>query len=131
MRTSGRAASAPNRSMSLAPPARPASPAWAASGADYGKACVKEQNRVDEDRLIAALASLYHEREIAEDEIERRTKQSGLVCGVWPDSTKPHRFDEVLKGGKLLQQSKPRQITITVVPCKSRDEAIRIRNMFL
>jgi hypothetical protein len=86
---------------------------------------------VDEDRLIAALASLYHEREIAEDEIERRTKQSGLVCGVWPDSTKRDSIDyEVLKGGKLLRQSKPGRITITVVPCKSRDEAIRIRNMY-
>jgi hypothetical protein len=85
---------------------------------------------VDEDTLIATLARLYHEREIAWDEIERRTEQSGLVCGLWPDSTKPHSFDyEVLKGGELLQQSDPGQIRITVVPCKSRDEAIRIRNM--
>jgi hypothetical protein len=86
---------------------------------------------VNEDTLIATLARLYHEREIADDEIERRTKQSGLVCGVWPDSTKPHSIDyEVLKGGELLQQSEPGLISITAVPCKSRDEAIRIRNMF-
>lgn len=86
---------------------------------------------MDENTLIAALARLSPEDEIADDEIERRLMQNAVVCAKWPDSTKPHGFDyEVLKGDELLQQRGPGQVTISQVPCKSRDEAIRTRNMF-
>jgi hypothetical protein len=63
---------------------------------------------VDEDELIARLASLP-EREVPEDELESLATQSGVaVCGTWPDSTKPHRFDyEALKGDELIQKSEP------------------------
>jgi hypothetical protein len=57
---------------------------------------------MDEDTLIATLANHYVESEITEDEIKRRTEQSGVVCGVWSDRTKPYNIDyEVLKGGEL------------------------------
>ena len=86
---------------------------------------------MDEETLIAALASLSPEGEIADDEIERRLMQNAVVCAKWPDSTKLHGFDhEVLKGDELRQQSGPVQIKVLQVPCKSRDEAIIIRNMF-
>jgi hypothetical protein len=86
---------------------------------------------VDEDELIARLASLP-EREVPEDELERLAMQSGVaVCGTWRDSTKPHSFDyEVLKGYELLQKSEPGGFTIAKVPCKSRDDAIMTKNMF-
>jgi hypothetical protein len=48
---------------------------------------------MDEEVLIATLANHYHESEISEVEIKRRTEQSGLVCGVWPDKAKPHNID--------------------------------------
>jgi hypothetical protein len=87
---------------------------------------------VDEDELIARLASLP-EREVPEDELESLATQSGVaVCGTWPDSTKPHRFDyEVLKGDELIQKSEPvGGFRIFKVPCKSHDDAIMTKNMF-
>jgi hypothetical protein len=64
--------------------------------------------------------------------LERLAVQSGVVCGTWPDSTKPHCFDyEVLKGYELLQKSEPvGGFRIAKVPCKSRDDAIRTKTMF-
>jgi hypothetical protein len=86
---------------------------------------------VSEDELIRILAGLYTEREISEDEIERRAKQGDLVYAVWPDSTKPHRFDYgVLKGDELHRRGPVHYAEIMVVPCKSRDDAIMTKNMF-
>jgi hypothetical protein len=86
---------------------------------------------VNEETLVAALASLS-EREVPEDELELLAMQGGLiVCGTWPDSTKPHGFDyEVLKGYELLQRSEPGHYPIAKAPCKSRDDAIPTKNMF-
>lgn len=46
---------------------------------------------VDEDWLIAALVSLYHERpdQVTEQEIWRRIEQNDVVCGVWRVSENP------------------------------------------
>ena len=86
---------------------------------------------MDENELIARLARLYREREISEDEIEHRAKQGDLVYAVWPDSTKPHRFDYgVLKGEELHLRGPVHHTEMMVVPCKSPDDAIRTKNMF-
>jgi hypothetical protein len=86
---------------------------------------------VSEDELIRILAGLYTEPEISEDEIERRAKQGDLVYAVWPDSTKPHRFDcGVLKGDELHMRGPVPQGNIMVIPCKSHDDAIMTKNMF-
>ena len=59
----------------------------------------------------------------------RKTKPS--FKGVWVDRAKPpHEVDyEVLKGGELFEK-RSGSISRTVVPCRSREQAIRIRNMF-
>jgi hypothetical protein len=86
---------------------------------------------VNEETLIAELTRLYHEREISEDEIERRAKQGDLVYAIWPDRTKPHRFDYgVLKGDELHMRGPVHQANIMVIPCKSHDDAIMTKNMF-
>jgi hypothetical protein len=86
---------------------------------------------MDEDTLIAKLGTLYYEREISEDEIERRAALGGVVCCVWPDKTKPHGFDfVVLKGDELLGRRGPGGFAIIAIPCKSLDDAIRIKNMY-
>jgi hypothetical protein len=86
---------------------------------------------VSEDELIERLAGLYTEREISEDEIERRAKQGDLVYAVWPDSTKPHHFAYVvLKGVELHMRGPVYQAGIMIIPCESHDDAIRTKNMF-
>lgn len=60
--------------------------------------------------------------------------KADVVYGVWPDAIKPHGIDfGVLKGGELLEKESGRVVVLlreTVVPCQSRDQALRIRAVF-
>ena len=63
--------------------------------------------------------------------IEHLIEQGDIVYGVWLDKTNPAGIDfEVLKGIGFLKQRQTSDIRKTVVPCGSREQAIRIRTMF-
>ena len=63
--------------------------------------------------------------------IERLIEQGDVVYGVWLDKTKPAGIDfEVLKGIGFLEKRQTSGVRKTVVPCGSREQAIRIRTMF-
>jgi hypothetical protein len=66
--------------------------------------------------------------------IRRLIDEGDVVYGVWPDAIKPHGIDYgVLKGGELLEKGSGRVVVLlreSVVPCQSRDQALRIRAMF-
>jgi hypothetical protein len=66
--------------------------------------------------------------------IRRLIDEGDVVYGVWPDVIKPHGIDYgVLKGGELLEKDSGRVVVLlrdSVVPCQSRDQALRIRAMF-
>ena len=55
-----------------------------------------------------------------------------LYC-VWPDAIKPHGIDYgVLKGSELFEKGSGQVVVLLrepVVPCQSRDQALRIRTM--
>jgi hypothetical protein len=73
--------------------------------------------------------------------ISRPTDESDVVYGVWPDVNKgvwpdvikPYGIDYgVLKGGELLDKDSGQVVVLlreSVVPCQSRDQALRIRAM--
>ena len=86
---------------------------------------------MDEQTLITELARLS-DRKVPEDELERLAMQGGLVvCGTWPDSTKPHLFDyEVLKGDEVVQKSEVGHYPVARVHCKTRGEVTITKNMF-
>jgi hypothetical protein len=92
----------------------------------------------DEDRFLKKLVRLYvAARDLMDgtaDPIRRLIDESDVVYGVWPDAIKPHGIDYgVLKGGELLEEGSGRLVVLlreTVVPCQSRDQALRIRAMF-
>ena len=63
--------------------------------------------------------------------IENLIEQGDVVYGVWLDKTNPAGIDfEVLKGIGFLKKGQTSDIRKTVVPCGSREQAIRIRTMF-
>jgi hypothetical protein len=92
----------------------------------------------DEDRFLKKLVRLYvAARDLMDgtaDPIRRLIDEGDVVYGVWPDAIKPHGIDYgVLKGGELLEEGSGRLVVLlreTVVPCQSRDQALRIRAMF-
>ena len=92
----------------------------------------------DEDRFLEKLVRLYTAgRELMDgtaDPIRRLIDEGDIVYGVWPDAIKPHGVDYgVLKGGELLEKGSGRVVVLlreTVVPCQSRDQALRIRAIF-
>ena len=92
----------------------------------------------DEDRFLEKLVRLYiAARDLMDgtaDPIRRLIDEGDIVYGVWPDAIKPHGVDYgVLKGGELLEKGSGRVVVLlreTVVPCQSRDQALRIRAMF-
>jgi len=92
----------------------------------------------DEDRFLAKLETLYiAARDLMDgtaSPIRRLIDEGDVVYGVWPDAIKPHGIDYgVLKGGDLLKEESGRVVVLlreTVVPCQSRDQALRIRAVF-
>ena len=91
----------------------------------------------EEDRFLEKLVRLYMDARDLMDgtagPIRRLIDEGDVVYGVWPDAIKPHGIDYgVLKGGELLEKTSG-QVTVflreTVVPCQSRDHALRIRAM--
>jgi hypothetical protein len=92
----------------------------------------------DEDRFLEKLVSLYvTARDLMDGTagpIERLIDEGDVVYGVWPDTIKPHGIDYgVLKGGELLDKGSGQVVVLlreAVVPCQSRDQALRIRAMF-
>jgi hypothetical protein len=89
----------------------------------------------EDDRCVAELAGLFTAtRELTDGTagpIERLIEQGDVVYGVWLDKTKPRGIDfEVLKGIEVLEKRRTGFIRKTVVPCGSREQAIRIRTMF-
>ena len=92
----------------------------------------------DEDRFFEKLVRLYiAARDLMDgtaDPIRRLIDEGDIVYGVWPDAIKPHGVDYgVLKGGELLEKGSGRVVVLlreTVVPCQSRDQALRIRAIF-
>ena len=92
----------------------------------------------DEDRFFEKLVRLYiasrHLMDGTAGPIRRLIDEGDVVYGVWPDAIKPHGIDYgVLKGGELLENGSSRVVVLlreTVVPCKSRDQALQIRAMF-
>jgi hypothetical protein len=92
----------------------------------------------DEDRFLEKLVRLYiAARDLMDGTtgpIRRLIDEGDVVYGVWPDAIKPHGVDYgVLKGGALLEKGSGRVVVLlreTVVPCQSRDQALRIRAMF-
>jgi hypothetical protein len=92
----------------------------------------------DEDRFLDKLETLYTAARDLMDgttsPIRRLIDEGDVVYGVWPDAIKPHGIDYgVLKGGELLEKDSGRVVVLlreTVVPCQSRDQALRIRAVF-
>ena len=92
----------------------------------------------DEDRFLEKLVRLYiAARDLMDgtaDPIRRLIDEGDIVYGVWPDAIKPHGVDYgVLKGGELLDKGSGQVVVLlreTVVPCQSRDQALRIRAIF-
>ena len=92
----------------------------------------------DEDRFFDKLVRLYiAARDLMDGTagpIRRLIDEGDVVYGVWPDAIKPHGIDyEVLKGGELLETGSGRVVVLlreSVVPCQSRDQALRIPAMF-
>jgi hypothetical protein len=92
----------------------------------------------DEDRFLDKLETLYiAARDLMDgttSPIRRLIDEGDVVYGVWPDAIKPHGIDYgVLKGGELLEKDSGRVVVLlreTVVPCQSRDQALRIRAVF-
>jgi hypothetical protein len=89
----------------------------------------------EDDRCVAELARLFTAtRELMDGTagpIERLIQQGDVVYGVWLDKAKPHGIDfEVLKGIEVLEKRRAGPIRKTVVPCESREQAIRTRTMF-
>ena len=93
----------------------------------------------DENRFLEKLVRLYiAARDLMDGTagpIRRLIDEGDVVYGVWPDAIKPHGIDYygVLKGGELLEKGSNRVVVLlreTVVPCQSRDQALRIRAMF-
>ena len=92
----------------------------------------------DEDRFLEKLVRLYiAARDLMDgtaDPIRRLIDEGDIVYGVWPDTFKPHGIDYgVLKGGELLDKGSGQVVVLlreTVVPCQSRDQALRIRAIF-
>lgn len=92
----------------------------------------------DEDRFLAKLETLYlAARDLMDgtaSPIRRLIDEGDVVYGVWPDVIKPHGIDYgVLKGGELLEKDSGRAVVLlreSVVPCQSRDQALRIRAVF-
>jgi hypothetical protein len=92
----------------------------------------------DQDRFLKKLVRLYvAARDLMDgtaDPIRRLIDEGDVVYGVWPDAIKPHGIDYgVLKGGELLEKGSGRLVVLlreTVVPCQSRDQALRIRATF-
>jgi hypothetical protein len=97
----------------------------------------EEEEMVDEDWLIAKLASLYHERpdEVTDEEIRRRIEENDVVCGVWRAPDKPGGIGYLpLMGDAFLAEymgsRQPGTVKLAVVPCKSSDDALRTKRMF-
>jgi hypothetical protein len=92
----------------------------------------------DEERFLCRLETLYiAARDVMDgttSPIRRLIDEGDVVYGVWPDAIKPHGIDYgVLKGGELLEKESGRVVVLlreTVVPCQSRDQALRIRAVF-
>jgi hypothetical protein len=92
----------------------------------------------DEDRFLVKLETLYlAARDLMDgtaSPIQRLIDEGDVVYGVWPDAIKPHGIDYgVLKGGELLEKDSGRAVVLlreSVVPCQSRDQALRIRAVF-
>ena len=92
----------------------------------------------DGDRFFEKLVRLYlAARDLMDGTtgpIKRLIDEGDVVYGVWPDAIKPHGIDYgVLKGGELLEKDSGQVVVLlreTVVPCQSRDQALRIRAMF-
>jgi hypothetical protein len=89
----------------------------------------------EDDRCVEELARLFRaSRELMDGTagpIERLIEQGDVVYGVWLDKTKPAGIDfEVLKGIGVLEKHRASGVRKTVVPCGSREQAIRIRTMF-
>ena len=92
----------------------------------------------EEDRFLEKLVRLYvAARDLMDGTagpIRRLIDEGDVVYGVWPDAIKLHGIDYgVLKGGELLEKGSGRVVVLlreTVVPCHSRDQALRIRAMF-
>ena len=92
----------------------------------------------EEDRFLEKLVRLYvAARDLMDGTagpIRRLIDEGDVVYGVWPDAIKPHGIDYgVLKGGELLDKGSGQMVVLlreTVVPCQSRDQALRIRAMF-
>ena len=92
----------------------------------------------DRDRFLEKLVRLYiAARDLMDgtaSPIRRLIDEGDVVYGVWPDAIKPHGIDYgVLKGGELLEKDSGRVVVLlreSVVPCQSRDQALRIRAMF-
>jgi hypothetical protein len=92
----------------------------------------------DEDRFLKKLVRLYvAARDLMDGTagpISRLIDEGDVVYGVWPDVIKPYGIDYgVLKGGELLEKSSGQMVVLlreSVVPCQSRDQALRIRAMF-
>jgi hypothetical protein len=90
----------------------------------------------EDDQLAYAIGRLYAaacEIEWTDERIELALTGNDVVYGVWSDRTRPpHNVDwEVLKGREVL---KKRPVIGTVrtsaVKCESREQAVRVRNMF-
>ena len=92
----------------------------------------------DEDRFLKKIVRLYVAgRDLMDGTagpIRRLIDEGDVVYGVWPDAIKPQGIDYgVLKGGELLEKDSGQVVVLlreTVVPCQSRDQALRIRAMF-
>ena len=92
----------------------------------------------NEDRFFEKLERLYIAARDPMDgtagPIRHLIDEGDVVYGVWPDAIKPHGIDYgVLKGGELLEKGSGRVVVLlreSVVPCQSRDQALRIRAMF-
>jgi hypothetical protein len=92
----------------------------------------------DKDRFLEKLVMLYAAaRDLMDGSagpIRRLIDEGDVVYGVWPDAIKPQGIDYgVLKGGELLEKDSGQVVILlreTVVPCQSRDQALRIRAMF-
>jgi hypothetical protein len=92
----------------------------------------------DKARFLEKLVRLYTAaRDLMDGSagpIRRLIDEGDVVYGVWPDAIKPQGIDYgVLKGGELLEKDSGQVVILlreTVVPCQSRDQALRIRAMF-
>jgi hypothetical protein len=63
--------------------------------------------------------------------IERLIEEGDVVYGVWLDKTEPAGTDfEVLKGIGFLEKHRTGVIRTTIVPCGSREQAIRTERCF-